>query len=1253
MPGPQPLVVTYPPELPISERIDELKETIAAHQVVIVAGETGSGKSTQLPKICLELGRGANGRIGHTQPRRVAARTIAERVAEELGSDLGNLVGYTVRFNDRVGDSTRVKVMTDGILLAELRRDRDLTAYDTLIIDEAHERSLNIDFLLGYLKDLLPRRPDLKVIITSATIDTARFAEHFDDAPVIEVSGRTFPVEVRYRPYGGLIGADEGDDVIDDDRDQTEAVCDAVDELFREGPGDVLVFLSGEREIRDTADALADRNLRDTEVLALYARLSAAEQHRVFEAHRKRRVILATNVAETSLTVPGVRYVVDAGTARISRYSHRLKVQRLPIEVVSQASANQRSGRCGRVAPGICIRLYSEEDFDARPEFTDPEIRRTNLASVVLSMVDLGLGEVEAFGFLDPPEERTVRDGVALLEELGALEPGRERHQRRLTRTGRALVRLPIDPRLGRMVIEAQTNGCVREVLIIASALSIQDPRERPTDKRQAAEEMHRRFSVGGSDLLTLVALWDHLEERSRILGSNQFRRECKAEYLNHLRIREWRDLHRQLARAAGLKRGGDKENPATPDAVHRSVLAGLLSHVGMRDGETREFRGARGSRFAIASGSTLARRPPAWVMAAELVETNRLWGRMAATVQPDWIEPLAGHLVKRSYGDPRWDRRSSRAVTTEQVTLYGLPVVTGRRVGYDRVDATEARDLFIDHALLRREWDATHDFLDRNELVLDEARGLGDRMRRSDVIEVDALLDFYDRRVGTDVVSGRHFDRWWKQARREDPELLTLTVGDLAGPGEAFEPAGYPDTWRHGDLDLAVTYRFDPSDDLDGVTVHIPLAVLNRVDAWGFDWHVPGYRAEMAEALVRGAPKEVRRLLSPINDTARAAAEGLRWRDAPVPEVLAELLSELTGSTIPAGAFAVARLPGHLRLNFAISDGDQLIAIGKDIEAIRKLVGGRVRAAIADAIADDAADDSPSIERSGITTWDFGDLPRVIETAAGGHRVQGFPALLDEQDSVAIKVFSSPEIADRIMSTGLRRLLLLTVPVGVKGLARSVSTETSLALAALEPLTLGKLLRDCINASADRVIADHGGIAWTQTGFDSLVSSARAELRPTAATALEQAGAVVREAAKVTASLDRLTAPRLVHSVGDARAQLARLVRVGFVTTAGTGRLVDLERYVAAIGHRLSKLAEAPDRDRRRMAEVEVVERDYRRLLDALAPSQVTPRVVEVGWDLEELRVSVFAQSLGVKHQVSTKRIRRELDRLFSGDLD
>ena len=768
-------VIDYPDTLPVSQRRDDIAKAISENQVVIVAGETGSGKTTQIPKICLELGRGVRGLIGHTQPRRLAARTVAERIAEELRGELGETVGYTVRFTDQVSDGTLVKLMTDGILLAEIQRDRMLRRYDTLIIDEAHERSLNIDFILGYLRQLLPRRPDLKVIITSATIDPERFAQHFATdgvpAPIVEVSGRTFPVEMRYRP----LTVEVGDQTFD--RDPVDAVCEAVEELSGEGDGDILVFLSGEREIRDTADALRDRRLRGTEIVPLYARLSAAEQHKVFTPHTGRRVVLSTNVAETSLTVPGIRYVVDPGTARISRYSVRTKVQRLPIEPISQASARQRSGRCGRVAEGICIRLYSEEDFEARPAFTEPEILRTNLASVILQMTALGLGDIAAFPFVQPPDPRAVRDGIGLLEELGAIERKAQDEQPVLTAVGRELAQIPVDPRMARMLVEAHRNGCLSEVLVIVSALSIQDVRERPAEFQQAADEKHARFNVENSDFLAFLELWKYLREQRNELSSNQFRKMCRNEFLHWLRIREWQDLHGQLRQITRGLGWDTTDTPAGEAAIHQSLLAGLLSHIGLREGDKRDFLGARGSRFAVFPGSSLFKKPPRWVMAAELVETSRLWARMSARIEPEWAEKLAPHLVKRTYSEPHWSSKRGAAMAYERVTLYGIPLVARRAVTYSTIDPETSRDLFIRHALVQGEWQTQHKFFHANRALLEDVEELEHRARRRDIlVDDDTLYDFYDQRVGPEAVSARHFDSWWKVARRKNPALICIS---------------------------------------------------------------------------------------------------------------------------------------------------------------------------------------------------------------------------------------------------------------------------------------------------------------------------------------------------------------------------------------------------------------------------------------------------------------------------------------------
>jgi ATP-dependent helicase HrpA len=1231
--------VRYPESLPVSERKDEILATIRDHQVVILAGETGSGKSTQLPKICLELGRGVQGVIGHTQPRRLAARTVAERVAEELGTDVGDVVGYTVRFTDRGGDRTLVRVMTDGILLAELQRDRDLSRYDTIIVDEAHERSLNIDFILGYLRQLLPRRPDLKVVVTSATIDTARFSAHFGDAPIIEVSGRTYPVEVRYEPV-----VDDEDDA---GRDAITAICDAVAELEHEAPGDVLVFLSGEREIRDTAQALDELQLRNTEVLPLYARLSAAEQHRIFTPHPGRRIVLSTNVAETSLTVPGIRYVVDAGTARVSRYNRRTKVQRLPIEPISQAAANQRAGRCGRVAPGICIRLYSEEDYVGRPEFTEPEILRTNLASVILQMAALGLGDVAAFPFVDPPDARAIKDGVALLEELGALDLSIDDPRKRLTPMGRRLAEIPLDPRLARMVLEADRHGCAREVMVIAAALSIQDPRERPLEKRQHADELHRRFATTDSDLLAYVALWDHLRAQQRELSSNQFRKLCRNEFLNYLRVREWQDIYSQVRSIAGGLGIHPSNDAAAPDAVHLSLLSGLLSHVGLRDegDRKREYLGAHNARFAINPGSALFKKPPRWVMAAELVETTRLWARDVARIQPEWIERVGAHLVKRTYSEPEWVRSRGAVRALERVTLYGLPVVTGRSVDYGRIDPVLSRDLFLGHALVEGDWDAHHPFLERNRALVDEVRALEDRVRRRDILVADDdLFAFFDARVPAHVVSARHFESWWKRERADRPELLDYTLDVLVHPaGGAIDLEGYPDSWRSGDVEVPLSYRFAPGHEADGVTAHVPLALLNRFDGDGLDWHVPGLREELVTALIRSLPKPVRRNFVPAPDFARRFLADATPDEGPLLDVLARSLTRMTGDPVRPDDWHLDALPDHLRVSFRIEDErGRRVAFGKDLDAIRRRLAGHVQAAITRAVG-------PSVERTGLTAWTIGTLPRVVDAERAGQTVRAYPALVDEWPSptVGIRLLATEAEQERSMWEGTRRLLVLSVPSPVAALQRVLRNATKLALASSpEPTTLD-LLDECVAAALDELMATAGGPAWDEAGFTALLAAVRGDLVGRSLDVVQDVAGILSRRAAISARLDTITAPALLAARLDVRRQLARLVHRGFVTSTGAARLADVDRYLRAVEHRLERVAKDPGRDGEWMRRVQPLEARYDELVATASTSTTIDRAAlgRARWMLEELRVSLFAQPVGPKGRISEERVRRALD--------
>ena len=1230
-----------PDTLPIAERADELIAAIRDHQVVIVAGETGSGKSTQLPKLCLLAGRGIDGMIGHTQPRRVAARTVAERVADEIGSTIGEAVGYTVRFNDRVGDGTLLRVMTDGILLNELQRDRLLRRYDTLIIDEAHERSLNIDFILGYLRQLLPKRPDLKVIVTSATIDTDRFADHFATdgvpAPVFVVEGRTYPVEVRYRPYGADNEEDPGDR-----RDQVRAVIDAVGELERAGPGDVLVFLSGEREIHDVADALRRSDLRDTEVLPLYARLSSVEQHRIFQPHRGRRVVLSTNVAETSVTVPGVRYVVDAGTARISRYSRRLKVQRLPIEAVSQASADQRAGRCGRVAPGVCIRLYTAEDYEARDEFTEPEILRTNLASVILQMTAIGLGDVARFPFVEPPDRQAIRDGYLLLEELGALEEGRIGAPRELTRIGRQLARLPVDPRLGRMVIEADRHGCVREVLVIASALSIQDVRERPKDAPERAAELHRRFDVEGSDLMSIVALWDHLRDRQRELSGNRFRRMCRDEHLNYLRVREWRDLYSQLRQVAGQLKIRPTIDEAHPDRVHQAVLAGLLSHIGARDGDGREYRGARDARFVIAAGSVLSKRGPKWVMAAELVETNRLWARRVATIQPEWAESIAPHLVKRSYSDPWWDARAGRAVVAETVTLFGLPVVSARTIGVGRVDPALAREMFIRHALVAGDWDTRHGFVHANARFVDRVALLEARVRRGDLLDDDALHGFYDERVGADVTSGRDFDRWWKTAGRDDPHRLDLGPAVLRNR-RGIRLEDYPDTWTIDDVEYRLTYRFEPDTPLDGATLNVPLTALNQLDGDGLDWLVPGYREELVGLLVRSLPKDVRRELIPMNETSAAVFERLGEPSGRLVDAVAAAVCAVAGVDVSGDDFDVARLPSHLRTHLVVIDDDSVVLdAGDDLDAIRVRQAGSARTALAAA--------TPIEERRDIVTWDVGTLDQVVEQRADdGHVVRAYPTLLDRGDSVALRVVDNESLQRRAMRGGVRRLLLMAAAPTVPKIERTLDQRAALAVAA-GTIPLSDLAADAVEAAVDAVMSRYE-LPWDDGAFARIEQAVRQESPQLAADALAVAADIVDAANRVVRRTAALPAESLRPTVADAEAHVRRLIAPGFIRRSGTDRLPDVHRYVRGVEYRLDHLGGDVVRDQRRMAEVRPIERSVAAAVDGTPGREYDLR--ELAWMLEELRMSTFAQPLGVAGPISVKRVRQSFRAITGSNLD
>ncbi|HAS3378145.1 TPA: ATP-dependent RNA helicase HrpA [Vibrio cholerae] len=1222
--------IEYPALLPVSQKRDDIAQAIADHQVVIVAGETGSGKTTQLPKICAELGRGKYGLIGHTQPRRLAARSVANRIAEEMETELGGFVGYKVRFTDQISDQTQIKLMTDGILLAEIQNDRFLNQYDTIIIDEAHERSLNIDFILGYLKQLLPRRPDLKVIITSATIDPERFSKHFSNAPIIEVSGRTYPVEVRYRPLAG-------DDDSESDRDQLEGIFQAVDELCDEGLGDILIFMNGEREIRDTADALLKRNLRDTEIVPLYARLSAGEQNKIFQPHAGRRIVLATNVAETSLTVPGIKYVIDPGTARISRYSYRTKVQRLPIEPISQASANQRKGRCGRTEEGICIRLYSEEDFLSRPEFTDPEILRTNLASVILQMTALGLGDIEAFPFVEAPDKRNIQDGVRLLEELGAINDQIKDPKKRLTESGKQLARLPIDPRLARMVLEASKLGCLKEVMIIASALSIQDPRERPSDKQQSADDKHRRFNHEDSDFLTFVNLWHYIGQQQKALTSNQFRRQCKLDYLNYLRVREWQDVYTQLhqsTREMGFKLN---DEPGSYHAVHSAILVGLLSHIGMKDQEKNEYHGARNARFNIFPASGLFKKQPKWVMSAELVETSKLWARVVAKIEPDWIEPLAKHLIKRSYSEPHWSKKNAAVMAYEKVMLYGIPIVPKRLVNYGTIDPVLSREIFIRSALVEGDWETKHAFFKQNRALLAEVEELEHKSRRRDIlVDDEELFQFYDQRVGTEVVSGRHFDAWWKTASRKTPDLLSFEKEMLfKGDASHITDLDYPNFWHQGNLKLKLSYQFEPGENSDGVTVHIPLPILNQVEPHGFDWQIPGLRHELVVSLIKSLPKTLRKNFVPAPNYADAFLARVTPFEMPLLDAMEKELRRMTGVTVLREDWKLDQLPAHLKITYrAVDHRNRKLNESCDLHELKESLKEKVQETLSQVADDD-------IEQRDLHTWSFGELPKVYQQKRGGFEVRAYPALVDKKDSVEIKLFETEQEQLSAMRAGQRRLILLNVPSPIKYLHANLPNKSKLGLYFNPYGKVLDLIDDCIACGVDKLIEERGGIVWEPQAFEALKEHVRAELGDTVVEIAKQVETILTTAYNINKRLKGKVDFTMAFALSDVKAQIEGLIFSGFATECGWKRLPDILRYMRAIERRMEKLPVDPNKDRLHMLKIESVANKYKELLNKIPKGMAIPdNVREIRWMLEELRVSYFAQQLGTPYPVSDKRI-------------
>ncbi len=1225
----------FPPELPISERVDEIRSLIERHPVVVLCGETGSGKSTQLPKICLALGRGVYGRIGHTQPRRIAARSLAARVSAELGCELGTTVGYKIRFRDHVAPETRIKLMTDGILLAEVQGDRFLNEYDTLIIDEAHERSLNVDFLLGYLKQLQPKRPDLRVIVTSATIDPQRFSRHFGNAPVIEVSGRTYPVEVRYRPPSEP-GVGERDEAMQ------QAIVDALDELASPGRGDVLVFLSGEREIRETAETLRKHKLALAEVLPLYARQGPAEQSRIFRPGGRRRVVLATNVAETSLTVPGIHYVVDAGYARISRYSHRSKVQRLPVERISKASAEQRKGRCGRVAEGVCIRLYDEADYGTRADYTEPEILRTNLASVILQMKILGFGGIEAFPFIDPPDPRLVKDGYRLLEELGAVD-----RERRVTRLGRQLARLPVDPRIGRMIYSAAHTGCLREVLVIAAALSVQDPRERPIDKQQLADQAHALHRDEQSDFLGFLKLWGFLEEHRRHLSKRKFRELCEAHFLSPTRILEWRDIHQQLR--AELHEMGLRENAAEAgyDEIHRAILSGLLSHVGCRQqGKDRELLGARGSRFFVFPGSGLFAKPPKWVMAAELVETTKLYARTVARIEPEWVEVAAGHLVNRSYSEPHWEKARGQVAGYEKVTLFGLTIVPRRKINFGPIDPAQSREIFIRSALVDGDFQTRAPFWRHNQELIAYLHDLEAKSRRRDLlVDEEAMYAYYAARIPEGIYCTPDFEHWLREISREHPKRLHMRMEDLLRQPVRESDADFPDHLDLGGMQLPLKYRFAPGEADDGVTLVVPVAVLNQLSEARCDWLVPGLLRERVIALLKGLPKSLRKSVVPVPDWADACLKRLVPSDTPLRRALAVQLLRLAEVYVPEDAWDESAVADHLRMNVRVVDDEgRMIAQGRDLGALKRSHGDRARTSFGELPA-------AALEREGLTAWTFGDLAETVEIRRGGARLRGFPALVDRGDRVDLRVLDSRDHAARAHRAGLCRLFMLRLAQETRQLRRTLPGLQAMRLqyatapvpADVEPDGRWDLEDELVALVVDRTFLLGRPDIRDAAGFEAALEGSRGRLTAVAGETCRLVAEILRWHQEARRALPAKVPAAWQVSVDDALGQLGRLVYRGFLHRTPWEHLTQYPRYLRAVALRLGKLPTAAARDRERLGELRPLQDAWlERDAQARATHRTDERLEEIRWMLEELRVSLFAQELGTAYPVSTKRIEK-----------
>ncbi len=1218
----------YPTELPVAQHREQIIASIRKHAVTIICGETGSGKTTQIPKMCLEAGRGVNGLIGHTQPRRLAARSVASRIASELNSEVGATVGFKVRFSDQVSSSSYIKLMTDGILLAEIQSDPWLNQYDTLIIDEAHERSLNIDFILGYLKRLLQKRSDLKIIITSATIDPDTFSKHFNDAPVILAEGRSYPVEVRYRPWG----EDE-----EDERDQPQAIFDACDELASTGAGDILVFLPGERDIREAADYLGkvcsgSRLLRGVEVIPLLARLSSAEQAKIFQPHGGRRIVLATNVAETSLTVPGIRFVVDTGMARVSRYSVRSKVQRLPIEKVSQASANQRKGRCGREAPGICVRLYAEDDFDQRPEFTEPEILRTNLASVILQMEVSKLGKVESFPFVQSPDGRLINDGYRLLLELGAVD-----QKKKLTQTGRQLARFPVDPRFARMLLAAKEENCLSEVLTIVSALSVQDPRERPMNKHQAADELHKEFNHEKSDFLSIVNMWEFCRVQTDRLSSNQFRKMCKQRYLAYMRVREWRDIRRQLQQTIKTINAKENTGEASYDAVHRALLSGLLGNIAIKD-DRNEYHSTRNRKVMLFPGSGLFGKGPKWIMSSEISETNRLYARCVAGIDPLWVEAIGETLLKHSYSGASWQRKRAQVGALRKSTLYGLVVIEKRRVNYGPINPDESRQIFIREGLVDGNYNTQAAFYKHNLKLIDEVVSLEDKTRRKDIlIEPEELFQFYNEIIPEGIYSGPLFEKWREEYEKEAPRGLYLSKDYLVRDEDPnINQRDFPDQIEFAGLVLPLKYHFKPGASDDGVTLVVPASLLNRVDVGKCQWLVPGMLEEKIVAMIKSLPKQQRRNFVPAPDYASQAMALMQQNaNQSLVAALSDALQKLTGVHIPQTDWQNDQLPVHLLMRAEVLDGSgQTIDEGRDIKKLQTKYLDQIEESL-------ASNEGNAFERTDLTDWNFGDLPQWVEVNTQGVKMKGYPALVDEDNTVSLRLFATSEAADGAMHAGLRALYKKRLFKEVKYLFRNLPNIDVLCLRFASFGKSDVLKHDIVDASLDMALINERPHPRTREEFNENLDQHKNDLVTHANTVCEQLAKTFEIHRQVSKRMGGSVSLSWVEAVADIKDQISHLVYPGFVVNTPPEKLMRLPVYFQAIDKRLDSLDQEPDRDRRRRAEIIPV-------WQRIKAMQCTTKVSAVRWLIEELRVSVYAQELGTTDKVSVGRIEKLLEKLI-----